>query len=354
MHALSNASSHLATQTTGQFLNVVALLCPPRQDLCFRNFAVATFLVPKRHAMVGILWQETKPEGSRLELYYYNVPCASSQDIPRATRIVGSDCACGSYDDAMASVAHGQVGDTQSCISVQGKRISSIAPHMGGIHPSSPLRDLPDTQTRFHIDEDALGGVQLFCDPDQRGEHIERRREGCLVQKIMVWGRSNRGDSHITVRIFDLSFAVPSRLRWYQTFNHWTGADTSPHKNNYCTCPLHDEGFRVTLPDTSCHNLSHHPSLSPSSRPKSTLSSLLVSSWKSNLSPVVSASKGSVEQCDLPARQEALEREKHFYKQAIKSMKRGGMSNESIETEWSGARLTHNGKIPKPTGWRDF
>ncbi|MCJ1427639.1 hypothetical protein MMC29_005542 [Sticta canariensis] len=200
------------------------------------------------------------------------------EDTPRATRTVGSDCACGSYDVAMTSAVRGQVGDTQSCISVQGKRISSIAPHMSGIHPSSPLRDLPDTQTRIHIDEDALGGVQLFCDPDQRGEHAERCRGGCLVQTIMVWGRSNKGDSHITLRIFDLSFAVPSRLRWYQTFSHWTAVDTSPHQKTYCTCPLHDEGFRVMLPDPSCHTLSYHPSYLPSSRPKSALSSLLVSS----------------------------------------------------------------------------
>ena len=72
---LGNASSHLATQTTGQSLSVVALLYLPRQALCFRDFAVATSQVLKRHAMVGILWQETATEGSRIALYYYNVPC---------------------------------------------------------------------------------------------------------------------------------------------------------------------------------------------------------------------------------------------------------------------------------------
>lgn len=349
-------SSLLGTQISGKFLKVVALLSPPRQGLCFRNFTVAAFLVPERHALVGIIWQEPESEYSRPELYYYNVPCASPRDISRAESIVCLHCATGSYDEASASGITGQIGSSKSYISVQGKRVASIAPHMGGIHPSSPLRDLPDTQIRIHIDEDALSGLQFFCDPDQRGEHGEGHRNVNLVQKMMVWGPSGKDDSHITFRIFDLSFAVPSHLRLYQTFRRWAGAGISPAKNTYCACPLHDQGFRVTLPCTSCQTLAHHPSPSPSSRPKSksSLSSLMMSSRKSNLSPAVSMSKGSVEQCDPSARQEALEREKEFYKEAITSMKRSRMSNESIETEWSGAQSTLRGKVPKPTGWRDF
>lgn len=342
------------TQISGNLVKVVALLCPPRQDLCFRNLTVAPFLVAKGHALIGIIWQETETEDSRLELYYYNAPCNSFRDILRAESFVGPNRVTGLYDVAPASGIPSRDRNSQSYISIHGKRIASVAPYMGGIHPSSPLRDLDNTRTSICEDEEALGGLQLFCDPGHSGEHLDQRREDCLVQKMMVWGRSEKGSSHITLRIFYLNFADPSQLQLYQRSRRWTGADTSPSQHNFCACPLHDDGFRVTLPDTSCQTLSHHPLHSSSSGRKSILSSLLKSSWKSNVSPVVSASKGSVEQCDPPARLEALRREKDFYRGAIISMKRSGMSNESIETEWSGARMTCRGKIPKPIGWREF
>lgn len=342
------------TQISGNTVKVVALLSPPRQGLCFRNLTVAPFLDAKGHALIGIIWQETENEDSRLELYYYNASCNSSQDILRAESDVGPDCVTGSYDVAPASGTPSRDRHSKSYISVHGKRIASIAPQMGGIHPSSPLRDLHNTKISICEDEDALGGLQLFCDSGHSGDHLDQRREGGLVQKMMVWGRSEEGGSHITLRIFYLGFADPSQLQLYQRSRHWTGADTSPSQHIFCACPLHDDGFRVTLPDTSYQILSHHPLRSSSPGRKPILPSLLNSSWKSNVSPVVSASNGSVEQCDPPARLEALRREKDFYKGAIISMKRSGMSNEAIETEWSGARMTSRGKIPKPTGWREL
>lgn len=342
--------SYPGTQATGKLVKVVALLSPPRQDLSFRNVTVATVLAPKCHALVSIIWQESESEDSRPELYYYNVPCAAFYNVPCAESTVDPHCANGSDDEEPAS---GNPWGSQSYTSVEGQRITSIAPRMGGIHPSSPLRDLPDTQNQIHKDE-ALGGLQLFYDPDQR-ENGGRLREGYPVQKMMVWGWSKKDDSYITVRTFDLSFADPSRLQSYQKFRRWIGAETSFSRTDYCACPLHDEGCRVTLPNTSsCRPSSHHPSHPPSSRQKSALSSLLMPSRKSTLSAGVGASRGSVEQCDPRPRQEALERETRFYKDAITSMKRSGMSNESIETEWSGALLTFRGKIPKPTGWRNF
>lgn len=174
-------------ETTGKFLKIVSLLSPPRQDMCFRNFTVATFSVPKRNALVGILWQETQLEVLRAELYYYNVPCASFFDIPNAQNSVDLDGATGSVNEASA---RGNPWNS-SYISVQGNRITSIAPHMGGIHPSSPLRDLPDTQSR--VFEDEVGGLQTFCNADQRVDG-ERHREYCLDQKMMIWGRSKKDD----------------------------------------------------------------------------------------------------------------------------------------------------------------
>lgn len=345
--------SYLGPRATGKFLNVVALLSPPRQDLSFRNVTIARVLAPKCHALVSIIWQESESEDSQPELYYYNVPCAAFYNIPRAESTVDPHRATGSDDEEPALR---NPWGSKSCISVQGQRITSIAPRMGGIHPSSPLRDLPDTQNRIHTDE-VLGGLQLFYYPDQR-ENRARLREGYLVQKMMVWGWSKTDESCITLRTFDLSFADPSRLQSYQKFRRWTGAETSSSRINYCACPLHDEGSRVTLPTTSSRrSSSHHPSHPPSSSHKSTLSSLLTSSRKSSLTPGVgasSSSRGSVEQCDPRPRQEALERETRFYTEAITAMKRSGMSNESIETEWSGAQLTLRGKIPKPSGWRNF
>ncbi|MCJ1463474.1 hypothetical protein MMC07_002081 [Pseudocyphellaria aurata] len=146
----------------------------------------------------------------------------------------------------------------------------------------------------------------------------------------------------------------------------WTGTNASPYKHRFCACPLHDDGYRVMLPDTSCPSLScpeEIPSLAtrkPPSRfksifrPKSILSPLLRSVRKQESSAVDGACKGSVEHIDAPARQEALERRKSFFEETIKAMKGCGMSNESIETEWSGACMTDRGKIPKPNGWRDF
>lgn len=355
-----NASSLPREQISENLWKVVALLSP-KQGWCFRNLTVAPYLVGNCHALIGIIWQETDSEDSRPELYHYNVCRTSSGDNLYAESVVSPDSAAESYDEAPAS------GNSQSYISIQGKRIASMTPQMGGIHSSSPLHD---PETRFHKEEDPISGLQIFRDHNHRS-HRERSREDVLNEKIIVWGRSEKGDSHITLRIFYLSFADPSQLRSYQNARSWIGTNTSPYRNNFCACPLHDDGFRVMLPDTSCEPLSCHPAYSPfrprpTSRPesifkpksifrlKSILSPLMSSLRKQKSPTVASAPKGSVEHIDPPARQEALEREMGFFKEIIKAMKGCGMSNESIETEWSGARMTDRGKIPKPNGWRDF
>lgn len=46
------------------------LFPPPGHDLCFR--IVATVLVPKYNALIGIIWQKTESEDSRPELYQWN------------------------------------------------------------------------------------------------------------------------------------------------------------------------------------------------------------------------------------------------------------------------------------------
>lgn len=101
----------LGTRLPGNFLKIVPFLSPPRQDLCFRNFTVAPFLGAKNHALMSVIWQETASEDSRPELYYYNVPCASSRDISLAESIASPDCATRSEDEAPVSGISGQVGD---------------------------------------------------------------------------------------------------------------------------------------------------------------------------------------------------------------------------------------------------
>ncbi|MCJ1463473.1 hypothetical protein MMC07_002080 [Pseudocyphellaria aurata] len=134
-----NASSPALPQISEYLWKLVGL-GSPKHGWYFKNVAVARN--PAGRAWIGIIWQETDCEDPRTELYSYSVHCDHSLDKIHAESVVRPDSASASYDEAPASGIRGQVGKSQSYISIQGKRIASISPQIGGIHSSSPLRDL--------------------------------------------------------------------------------------------------------------------------------------------------------------------------------------------------------------------
>ena len=128
---------------------------------------------------------------------------------------------------------------------VQGKRVSSLSRRIGGIHSASPLSGIATRE------QAALGGLQL----PHTSTNQEAYPRNVQYQKCFVWGLSDDDNYQISCQIFDFSFADPQRLRLLTndgiqvrhqpTARHFISALNALH----CACRLHDDGFRVVLPD---------------------------------------------------------------------------------------------------------
>lgn len=90
------------------------------------------------------------------------------------------------------------------CRTVQGKRVTSLNPHMGGTHPAIPLYRLAFPQ------ETALGRLQ-FPHATENQEIFSRYVQ---YQKCFNWGPSTSEGActQLCFKVFDLSFADPQRL----------------------------------------------------------------------------------------------------------------------------------------------
>lgn len=329
---------------TGRPQKPVAFLAPPKQGLVFKNLSVASSWIYDHRTVIAIIWQETKSDYSRPELYTYSF---RSRQLATEGEI---------YSDVTEP-------PPESCVEIQGKRIISLDRRMGGVHRLSPLREFfQNNPSSRPDDEDALGGLQVTC---RRFTNEERQFEGSGVQKVTVFG-PNDENSRITFRTFDLSFGDLGRLRQIRIMTTEGGYGELKHLN--CACHLHDEGFRITLPDTWCKVAYTNDPIPPPFEPNTMLSSWLRPwlAWITKSAPTTTTkstgwieesdlpARGRIEQSDSPARQAALEREQEYLKDMIRWMKETGLSEESIETEWSGAPWTGRGQLKKPDGWREL
>ena len=368
--SLSISSSNDSEGSKDPFTSI-ALLSRPQLNMVHKNIAVASTSIIDGTTRVAIIWQTTSLEKPRSELYIYDLPEAMHYEP------------CRSYDSAIPELVPATAGALdESAIPrphrlVQGKRVTSLSQHMGGTHPSSPLYQLTTPR------DIAIGGLQL----PHTVESQDTYPRNLQYQKCFVWGRehSETNCTKISFRVFDFSFADPQRLRSIieHGIGSWQRRNDSHHnialKDAHCACGLHDDGFRILLPDITAikpsksatpkrENADESPSISSQARiltKKRNLKDSLAltaspswSFWSRIANRSASAqddnNTGSMTRNDSAARQAALDRQQEWLRGRIRGMKRMGLSNSAIAEVWHNSAWTQYGQIRKPEGWRDL
>jgi hypothetical protein len=308
-------------EETGVFI-ASALLSRPESNSTYKNVTVAPTFTIHRTIRVAIIWQSSNEKDLRSELYIYDIPEVFYYK---------------------PSYNHSPTSDLPYHI-VQGKRITSLSPQIGGTHPYSPL---------WHSDSSkhaVLGGLQL---PHTTGNQDNYPRN-LQYQKCFVWGATDSTENctQITCKIFDLSFADPERLRLLTGGGVLWRQRQKPSslfiraKTLLCACALHDDEFKIVLPNTTTT-----PSTNDSSPEVARKSEFWP--WKAVYPKQDHGNIGSMTRDDPPARQKALKRREEWFKMRIVEMRRKGLSDFEIAELWGHSRWTRYGQIRKPDGWQE-
>lgn len=356
-----------AKEPTGddQRIQKVAVLRAPAPNVVFKNVAVTSYLIGEqmlispKHIVIAITWQ--KPSSDFSELYVYRIP------------------------------ENFGTGSPVSSPEIHGNRISSLSNRMGGIHQHSILNLRENHQT------DGLPGDMLIPSLIYQREQSTKIDE--IAQKIIVRGATtyNAADTdpdskNITLRVFDLFVPKPPKSQpSYARVPSHPKTRGSVQARFACACPLHDTGYRLTLPATwhkvaadltmpsspltwqksgrTSSNLAplptyYCPFLSLASDSSSggrntpstpTKASLFwkreLPSWMRN-KPIewTIEYKGKVEEDDPKRRKDALGREGEYVKELIRAMKQEGMTEMAIPNAWVG----FESGLRKPDGWRNL
>ena len=361
-------SPNTAKEPTGddQSIQKVAVLCAPAPNLVFKNVAVTSHLIGEqmvvgpKHIVIAIIWQN--PSMDFCELYVYRIP------------------------------ENFGAGSSVSLPEIHGNRISSLGNRMGGIHQHSILNPRANQPT------DGLPGDMLI--PSLIYQREQSVKIDQVAQKIIVRGattynadETDPDSKNITLRVFDLFVPKqPQSSPNYGEVPFRPKIRGSVQSRFACACPLHDTGYRITLPATwhkvaadltipslpftwhkSVHASStlnplstyYFPLLSSASDPSSgaaggtrftpTKASLFLKreplSWMRN-KPIEWAAEyeGRVEEDDPQGRKDALGREGEYVKELIRAMKEEGMTEMAIQNAWVGFGFG----LRKPDGWRDL
>ena len=353
------------------------LLSPPQIASVFKNVAVAYTLLRDGTTRVGIVWRTPFLEEARSELYIYDIPEAVHHE-PCAS--YGSVC---SLANAFETSKHSdEVAILQRCRVVQGKRISSLSPCVGGTHPCSPIAGLAFPE------EISLGGLQMLHTMGNQDAYPH----DVQYQKCFVWGPVYSEDrtSQISFKIIDFSFADPQHLKsliyknlplTYKKTRRLPRQPIPTIESVHCPCVLHDTGFRIILPcvTASQSTLFERPKAWTTWQwqqrrlPKAVVLDGSISrdwleaegAWRNPwfgprkadcLSEDVRGesveSIGTISRNDTPARQSALQRQHQWLVGRIRGMKRESLNDFEIAELWSAADWTQWGQIRKPEGWR--
>ena len=354
----SNHSEHLNHYFLG-----TALLSRPVSNSAYKNVSVAQTVTIDGNIRVAIIWQTTTLEKPISELYIY--------DIPEAVYFEP----CKSYNHNTIEDPSTEAGDlTEGALPqpsrlIHGKRITSLDQSTGGIHPHSPLYQLASPQ------ETALGGLQF----PHTTENQDTFPRNIQYQKCFVWGpaTSEAPCTQISFKVFDFSFADPQRLHSLTAY----GAETGQHPDQscrrielnslHCACALHDDGFRIVLPDITASVASKPVTTTRESSTSETMSSwlpnfairkgslplegIISTLWPRKPSPAQKSPLqdiGSISRNDSPARRAALERRQKWLRGRIVGMKREGLSDFEIAELWNMSAWTRYGQVRKPEGWQ--
>ena len=301
---------------------------------------------------VAIVWQTTDFENPVSELYIYDIPeVVYYEHCEACSRII---------PDSASIPLEGISGGTisQHCRLVQGKRVISLDQHMGGVHTLSPLYQFAGPNVI------ALGGLQILHTVDNQ----EAYPRNVQYQKCFVWGPvfSQDGEcTQISMKVFDLSFADRQRLN---SFFEW-----KPNRKYHnialdafhCACALHDDGFKIVLPDITIAASEPATDRKNTSKTKPAtfeeiVASLNRTAWTfwprraSSWAPDSVQDLGSTLRNDSLARQAALERKQEWLRGRIVGMKRVGLTDFEIAEFWNISDWTRYGQIIKPEGWREL
>ena len=358
------------SQRSNHYFTGIALLSRPQLNMVHKNIAIASTSIRDGTIRVAVIWHTTSLEKPRSELYIYEIPETMYYET------------CRSYDAAIPEIVPATAGalDEGSIPHphglVQGKRVTSLSQHMGGTHPSSPLYQLTTPQ------DIAMGGLQL----PHTVENQDTYPRNLQYQKCFVWGpgTSETNCTKISFKIFDFSFADPQRLHTIieHGIGSWQRRNESPHtiayKALHCACGLHDDGFRILLPDITAIRPSKSAIIKQENTDKSSSTSSQANTltkkkklqdslaltaspswffWSRKNQPASAQddnNTGSMTRNDLAARQAALDRQQEWLRGRIRGMKRTGLSDLAIAEKWHNSAWTQYGQIRKPEGWQDL
>lgn len=278
---------------------------------------------------VAIIWQQRSSDKPLAELYIYDVPLHLIYGPSWVSD--GSLTFIGNPDD---------IDDLSNYYVVQGKRVTSLDPRVGGVHRCSLLWDL----SRGEGDEmplpkqASLGGLQFPHGVGSRDSSMSYYPK-IQYQKCFLWGPGgNTQSTSIMCKIFDFSFAHPARLHRRDGL----GIQSLIWINErHCACALHDESFRILLPSVQS-------AIKPAKsgrRPSSQRRESSFWPWKSKCTPAIEADIGSLSQVNPPAREAALLRRHEWFRDHIRGMKRAGLSEFEIAELWGCAAWTQYEQI---------
>ncbi len=300
----------------------LVLLLPPTANSSFQSIAIGSRVVHYPHGIylrIAIIWNDSclALPTNRSVLYLYEL---SQETIFKSF--------ASSEDSSINDIRH-----------IQGRRIQSLPPGIGGNHPFSLISP---------IDSDACASssaetLQAACsqsslrngptDLASSNPH-SLPLSGILLhnQKCFVWGQSRAKGTHqeIIFKAFDLTLDD----RWRDKFF----APSTIFETSHCACALHDLEFHLVLPSLAL--------------PES------FSKYQSNSSsPGFYAEKppdniGSIIETISPARQQALDRMNEWKLERVRGMRRAGFTECDIDDLWYSASWTSKGIARKPEGWK--
>lgn len=356
-HSQSKSLSNGFESGNHRFTGIALLSCS-RPNSLYKNVAVAPSAITDGSTRVAIVWQTADLERPISELYIYDISKAVYHECYRTYSQNISDSVCTTEEGISENTI------PRSCRLVWGKRVTSLDQHMGGIHTLSPLYQLASLRKM------AMGGLQI----PHTAENQEAYPRTVRYQKCFVWGPATSGGecTRISLKVFDFSFTDQQRMRSLMTYSAGGGWRRDKRFHNialnafHCACALHDEGFRIVLPDTTSVEASElaterdniSSSLQRTATLKDSLSSLNESPWSfwpreaTSSAPDSVQDVGSVSRNDSLARLAALERRQEWLRGRIAGMKRVGLTDFEIAELWNVSSWTQYGQTRKPEGWQ--
>lgn len=309
----------------------------PRAGIIYRNVAVANVLVHDVQKApvirIAVIWSDKTiiPPETTSEVYIYELPIAPLTDEKHS--------------------------EPFSPPRIQAKRITSLPPYFGGLHPKSPI--LRQSTAHNNTPEASI----LTIIKSLGGLHFPG--------KLHIWGPPSRivsslnHCSEIHIRIFDFSYADPARLAlsfpWLRKDGGRTDLTTETYfrrkmvgsRMENCACELHDEGWTVVLPRRAMPSYDHDDERkAPPSAAKLTGQGLWPWSHSTpNKEDDASSVVGTIYKADSKERVEALERREAWLKRRIVGMKASGIDDMTLKNIWGNADWSGWGLLARPRGW---